>query len=762
MSSTTAKDTGAVRNIALSRLTLSAETTRKTPPGAAADAELRASIAAHGLLENLVVRAEPEDAGSAPQRFAVVAGARRLRALRALATSGVLDADTPVPCKVTHSADARELSLAENVVRIAIHPADQVVAFAALADAGMSVAAIAARFGISERTTRGRLRLGAVAPEILDAYRNEHLDLEALRAFAVTTDQAHQCAVWERLKAYAGRPSADQVKRALTATRVPGESDIARFVGVETYEAAGGALARDLFADEDARGVWLEDSALLDELARAKLAGAAARLATRWTWAEAKLDVDASDLAAYTRVHPGAGTPTEAEAHELKGLRARKRTLEAHIERGYDDALADALHTLTEQLDAIENAISERAEYSATDRARAGCIVTIGNGGALKIFEGLVRAQDVPDNDPARTSGMCAEARSDRRHANGAKPARARIEPHDPSAPPARAPDPSPASTEHPHVGKALAADLRAIRTALVKAHLATNFDAAFDLVVFQMARSAFAREGGAQALAIERHETDDAPLEHLPGCEHAVWNRPVGGAQSARARLALEWMEHDTDAARFAALCALPRAEKEALFAGAVAPALNGQLAFDAHARPELEATIERLDIDFARDVRPSAALFWSRITRRAMLDIARDTFGPEWAAARENDPKAELAAGLEQAFARDATPHSVDPSQHAAACRWALPGLEPFDAGGEGRKRCAPTPAHGTTRANGAKPASKNADAHAEVAASSAPPTVERFESPRPDIGRATPTTTPAPPGQAQPGADADHTIH
>ena len=38
------------------------------------------------------------------------------------------------------------------------------------------------------------------------------------------------------------RPSAWQVKRILTEERVPGTSAIAKFVGVEAYEAAGGKL----------------------------------------------------------------------------------------------------------------------------------------------------------------------------------------------------------------------------------------------------------------------------------------------------------------------------------------------------------------------------------------------------------------------------------------------------------------------------------------------------------------------------------------
>ncbi len=43
------------------------------------------------------------------------------------------------------------------------------------------------------------LRLGDAAPEPLDAYRAEQLDIETLMAFAVTTDHDRQRAVWERV-----------------------------------------------------------------------------------------------------------------------------------------------------------------------------------------------------------------------------------------------------------------------------------------------------------------------------------------------------------------------------------------------------------------------------------------------------------------------------------------------------------------------------------------------------------------------------------
>ncbi len=82
---------------------------------------------------------------------------------------------------------AEEVSLAENSVRAAMHPADQVEAFRGLADAGSTAATIAARFGVSERTVEKRLRLGNAAPVLLKAYRAGEIDLETLMAFAVTT-----------------------------------------------------------------------------------------------------------------------------------------------------------------------------------------------------------------------------------------------------------------------------------------------------------------------------------------------------------------------------------------------------------------------------------------------------------------------------------------------------------------------------------------------------------------------------------------------
>ena len=385
----------AIRDIPLCQLALAPENVRKTSPDEAADAQLIASIKSHGLLENLVARAD-DPAEDGAERYAVVAGGRRLAALKALAEDGTLDALHPVPCKIAANGNAGELSLAENVVRIAMHPADQVVAFSQLAKSGATVAAIAARFGVTERLVEQRLRLGNAAPELLDAYRADEIDLETLKAFSVTTDHDRQRAVWEQVSAQGHRPSAWQVKRLLTDERVPAGSPMARFVGVAAYEAAGGPVLRDLFADEYEHGVWLEDPALLIELAMKKLTAAADELSTRWKWAEAMADVDWSATARLGRIQPEPAEPTDEEKAEIEKLRTRHDELVNMDEDEWTDALVEEAEAIEPRLDEIEAQVEARARFKPEDFAMAGCIATIGRDGSLQVIQGLVKPEDMP------------------------------------------------------------------------------------------------------------------------------------------------------------------------------------------------------------------------------------------------------------------------------------------------------------------------------------------------------------------------------
>ena len=93
--------------IPLNKLTARAQNVRKTGAGDGID-ELAASIAAHGLLQSLVVRK------SARGKFAVVAGGRRLLALNTLVERGQVAPDLGVKCHVIEAdTDTTEIGLAE-------------------------------------------------------------------------------------------------------------------------------------------------------------------------------------------------------------------------------------------------------------------------------------------------------------------------------------------------------------------------------------------------------------------------------------------------------------------------------------------------------------------------------------------------------------------------------------------------------------------------------------------------------------------------
>ena len=672
----------AIRDIPLCQLALAPENVRKTSPDEAADAQLIASIKSHGLLENLVARAD-DPAEDGAERYAVVAGGRRLAALKALAEDGTLDALHPVPCKIAANGNAGELSLAENVVRIAMHPADQVVAFSQLARSGATVAAIAARFGVTERLVEQRLRLGNAAPELLDAYREDEIDLETLKAFSVTTDHDRQRAVWEQVSAQGHRPSAWQVKRLLTEERVPAGSPMARFVGVAAYEAAAGPVLRDLFADEYEHGVWLEDPALLIELAMKKLTAAADELSTRWKWAEAMADVDWSATARFGRIQPEPAEPTDEEKAEIEKLRTRHDELVNMDEDEWTDELVEEAEAIEPRLDAIEAEVEARARFKPEDFAMAGCIATIGRDGSLQVIQGLVKPEDMPK--PAEA----ADADTNTQSVNGADTDTgtdtARIAGPAMTTPAQPPKDREAEARKEAGVGIGLGDDLRSIRTALVKAHLAEDFEAAFELMVFQLVRAVFAKGYTASwhALDIAFNETADRPTTRTNDDDFAAWN-PGEAMLADWSHLPFEWMEGDDDAACFAALRALPRVDKEKLFAAAVARTVKGQLAFEHDARPELEATVARLDIDFASHVRPTADMLWSRIRKDRILDVARQTLGTAWASARSKYKKADLAKAMEEAFAAGTPPVGIGATAHAVALAWTMPGFAAFDAGG------------------------------------------------------------------------------
>jgi ParB family chromosome partitioning protein len=273
------------QTIPLNQLILSASNVRLTGRTDGI-ASLAASIGAHGLRQNLNVLATKD-----PKRFAVVAGQRRLRALKTLAKQGKVAKNEPIPCMLlAEGEDAPEISLAENIQRVNMHPDDQCEAFRAMIEErGASIEDVAARFGVTATLVRQRLKLANVSPKLRVLYRKGEMTLAHMTALAISDDHAAQEQAWDNLPDWNRAPHL--LRQALTHDMLAPTDKLARFVGIEAYVSAGGAIVRDLFDAED-QG-YLSDAGLLQRLATEKMAQAIEGLqAEGWKWVKPELEYD--------------------------------------------------------------------------------------------------------------------------------------------------------------------------------------------------------------------------------------------------------------------------------------------------------------------------------------------------------------------------------------------------------------------------------------------------------------------------------------
>ena len=268
--------------IAVNRLEKSPLNARRTAVKVGMD-ELKASLLAHGLMQNLVVT----DSGDGTYR--VIAGGRRLEAIHSLQAEGKLPDDFAVPCQIVTEEHALEMSLAENTVRLAMHPADQFEAFAALIDQGASAAEVASRFGVEESLVLKRMKLARVAPQLLAEYRSEGMTLECLMAFTVTDDHRRQLKVFKSLQDWQ-KDDPGAIRAALTEKMV--EARRANWPGSSGWTPTV-RQAVPPAPTCSATEVYLEKPALLHKLAEEKLDGIRRELeAEGWGWVEINPDRD--------------------------------------------------------------------------------------------------------------------------------------------------------------------------------------------------------------------------------------------------------------------------------------------------------------------------------------------------------------------------------------------------------------------------------------------------------------------------------------
>jgi ParB/RepB/Spo0J family partition protein len=352
--------------------------------------ELAASISRVGLLQNLIVILAVDG-----EQYEVVAGDRRLTALKLLAKKKRIAADHDVPCLLVPDASARTVSLAENLLREQMHPADQFEAFAALVKEGRPIEDIAADFGVSPLTVQRRLKLANVSPRLMTDYRAGAVTLEQLMALTITDDHAAQEAAYYSAPEW--QRGASALRERLTEREIDATHPLVRFVGLNAYTAAGGGIRRDLFADDDS-GTYLTDAALLETLVRGKLDALAEDVRGEgWAWVEAVPHMSHADRQTFQNAPRQRREPTAREARRIASLQGRLDKIDMTLEEAYDAEDEDQVATLEErreqvagELEAIEDALQG---YAPDVRAVAGAIVTLDREGEAVIHRGLLREQ---------------------------------------------------------------------------------------------------------------------------------------------------------------------------------------------------------------------------------------------------------------------------------------------------------------------------------------------------------------------------------
>jgi len=241
------------RNVPLSHLVPSRRNPRKVKPSREAHERLVALIRSQGLLQPLVVR--PVE--GKPKHFEVVAGERRLRALREIYKN---DGDSKIPCVLrdVDATTADSMSLGENFGREAMHPLDEAEAFAKLATSdGKDAQAIAAEFGVPEHYVKQRMKLATLAEPVKAAHREGTISTAIAEAFAAVPED-RQLEVWKEV---GGNPRhAEHVRNVIANAWI--DATHALF-DIATLPDA--AVSRDLFGDR----VLIERQAFMEAQAKA-------------------------------------------------------------------------------------------------------------------------------------------------------------------------------------------------------------------------------------------------------------------------------------------------------------------------------------------------------------------------------------------------------------------------------------------------------------------------------------------------------------
>lgn len=376
------------------------------------------------------------------------------------------------------------------------------------------------------------------------------------------------------------------------------------------------------------------------------------------------LSVDYGAFRSFGRVYPQDIEPDADLLAEENNLIARDEELAAANDGAdWTDAEADEYYAIEPRLRAIEALQKARQPYAAADQAIAGCVVTIGHDGALRVEKGLVRPDDIPVTPKQSNDAIDGDSPVSTNGPNVTLPT---------SSAPVPISDPATTLRKADGISASLADDLRATRQHILRAHLAGDYDVAFDAMLYALCEQALSPSYGTEALNISINPflAQNRDMLH----PDTVAQKMLDALEQD---LTVEWMtlEKPDD---FRAMSALPVSQKQSLFAWAVGLSIKPQLLSDNHPTPIIEEIGARLDVDVAACWRPTASTYWGRVNKGHAVSMARKLVGDDYAEERSRERKGDIAAAMERAFAeRAAETEGFDATTAAKTERWLPDGM-------------------------------------------------------------------------------------
>ncbi len=628
------------RDIPFSQLVLSQKNVRRVKAGLSIE-DLADDIYRRTLLQSLNVRAMVDADGNETGQFEVPAGGRRFRALELLVKSKRMAKDQPVPCVVREAGIAEEDSLAENVMRVGLHPLDQFRAFSALIEAGLSEDDIAARFFVSVSTVRQRLRLASVSPSLLDVYGDDGMSLEQLMAFSVTDNHARQEQVWEQVNQGQHVP-AYHIRRLLTEDAIAANDRRVRFIGIDAYTEAGGYVMRDLFStDEDG---WLQDPALVELLVNEKLSEVAQEIGGEgWKWVEAAIDLPFGCERGKRRITGTTVPLTDEQQARLDALVEEYDAIGEQYRDGCD--LPDEVDTRLTEIDAEMTPLTSRpVVFEPDEQARAGVFVSLAHDGRLRVDRGYVRPEDelAAEDADAPVGAEAAELASGPAiTVSGQVQNEQAPEDEDDAIRPL--PD-------------RLVSELTAERTLALRDALANAPDAAFIALLHALCLSVFRSHG--QSGCVQIGVTQSWLGNAAPNLRDSVWSTNIQTRHE-------QWAARLPDEAQalWAALAGLAYEEQLALLAHCVSLGVNALFEpvkgydgrISAHgiaqriAAADALATVVGLDMAEAGWT-PTVDNYLGRVTKPRIIEAVREAKGDSTAVLIEHLKKGDMAREAER----------------------------------------------------------------------------------------------------------------